>query len=332
MDITLKISVRLLGKRGDILKDTFNREIDYLRISVTDRCNLRCLYCMPKGIQKKSHDSILRDEEIIQIVKEAVKIGISKIRITGGEPLVRKGIYNLIKKISNLPGIKEITITSNATLLVGNVKKLKDSGITRVNFSLDTLDKEKYKFITNSSLTLDYEKLIEELIQYNLLPIKVNAVLLRGINDYEIHDFINLADKYNLLIRFIELMPIGHLNFDYEKYFITKDEILEKHQELLFHQKDKIAEYYTVMGKKGLIGFINPISDKFCSTCNRIRLTADGHLKPCLHNNNEIDIKNIDENLVSSKLIEAIKLKPISHKLDESIKNTSNRPMNKIGG
>ena len=315
------------------MKDAFKREIDYLRISVTDRCNLRCLYCMPDGIENKmQHDDILRDEEIIKVVEESVKIGISKIRITGGEPLVRRGIYNLIRKISDVDGVKEITITTNATLLIGNVKRLKDAGISRVNFSLDTLDDEKYKFISNTLLILDYEKLIKELIQNNLLPIKINAVLLRGFNDNEIPDFINLADKYDLIIRLIELMPIGHLNFDYEKYFISKDEVLEKYPELLFYQKDNISEYYNVKGKKGLIGFINPISHKFCSTCNRIRLTADGHLKPCLHNNNEIYIKRIDENLVSSKLVEAIKSKPISHTLDESIKNISDRPMNKIGG
>ena len=314
------------------MKDAFKREIDYLRISVTDRCNLRCLYCMPDGIEKKLHDDILRDEEIIKVVEESVKIGISKIRITGGEPLVRRGIYNLIKKISDIEGIKEITITTNATLLIGNVKKLKEAGISRVNFSLDTLDDEKFKFITNSQITLDYEALIEELIENKLLPIKINAVLLRGFNDNEIDDFINLADKYDLIIRLIELMPIGHLSFDYEKYFISKDEVLKSYQKLIFHRKNSIAEYYKVAGKKGLIGFINPISHKFCASCNRIRLTADGHLKPCLHNNNEIDIKNIAENLVSSKLVEAIESKPISHTLDESIENISNRPMNKIGG
>ncbi|MCK5761938.1 MAG: GTP 3',8-cyclase MoaA [Candidatus Izimaplasma sp.] len=314
------------------MKDAFKREIDYLRISVTDRCNLRCLYCMPDGIEKKPHDDILRDEEIIKVVEESVKIGISKIRITGGEPLVRKGIYNLIKKISDIEGIKEVTITTNATLLIGNVKKLKEAGISRVNFSLDTLDDNKFKFITNSQVTLDYEALIEELIENKLLPIKINAVLLRGFNDNEIDDFINLADKYDLMIRLIELMPIGHLSFDYDKYYISKDEILESHRELLLHRKDSIAEYYKVEGKKGLIGFINPISHKFCASCNRIRLTADGHLKPCLHNNNEINIKNIDKDLVSAKLVEAIESKPISHTLDESIKNISNRPMNKIGG
>ncbi len=314
------------------MKDQFKREIDYLRISVTDRCNLRCLYCMPDGIEKKTHDEILRDEEIINVVKESVKIGITKIRITGGEPLVRKGIYDLIKKISKIDGIKEITITTNATLLIGNVKKLKESGISRVNFSMDTLNDEKFKFITNSQITLDYEKLIKELIKYEMLPIKINAVLLKGFNDNEIIDFINLADKYDLLIRLIEVMPIGYLNFDYEKYYISKDEILSLYPQLVFYRKDSIAEYYKVEGKKGLIGFINPISHKFCEACNRIRLTADGHLKPCLHNNNEIDIKNMDKALVLSKLIDAIKAKPLSHTLDEKDGNKSSRPMNKIGG
>ncbi len=314
------------------MKDKFKREIDYLRISVTDRCNLRCLYCMPDGVEKKPHDNILRDEEILNVVKESVKIGIKKIRITGGEPLVRKGIYSLIKKISEVEGIKEITITTNATLLIGNVKKLKEAGISRVNFSLDTLDDEKFKFITNSLVTLDYEKLIKELITYEMLPIKINTVLLKGFNDDEIPDFIELANKYDLLIRLIEVMPIGHLKFDYDKYYLSKDDLLSRYPELTFYRKDSIAEYYNVKGKKGLIGFINPISHKFCASCNRIRLTADGHLKPCLHNNKEINIKNIPENKVSSKLIEAIKAKPLSHTLDEKERNISDRPMNKIGG
>ena len=314
------------------MKDSFAREIDYLRISVTDRCNLRCLYCMPDGIEKKTHDEILRDEEMIDIVKESVKLGISKIRITGGEPLVRKGIYGLIRKISDIEGIKEVTITTNATLLVGNVKKLKDAGISRVNFSMDTLDNKKFQFITKTKLTLDYEKLIKELTQNNLLPIKINAVLLKGFNDNEIPDFIKLANKYDLIIRLIELMPVGHLDFDHKKYYISKDEILEKYPELEFYRKDIIADYYKVKGNKGIIGFINPISHKFCEDCNRLRLTADGHMKPCLHNNNEIYIKDIDKSKLPEKIKEAIIAKPKNHTLDESIENQSDRPMNKIGG
>jgi cyclic pyranopterin phosphate synthase len=288
---------------------------------------------MPDGIQnKKDHDEIMRDEEIINVVEESVKIGITKIRITGGEPLLRKGIYNLIRKINNVKGIKEITITTNAILLVGNVKKLKDAGVSRVNFSLDTLDTEKFKFISNTTLSLDYISLIEELIEHNMQPIKINAVLLKGFNDSEIPGFISLANKYDISIRLIELMTIGHLSFDYDKYFISKDDILKRYPELKFVKKDNVSEYYKVEGNKGFIGFINPISHKFCSDCNRIRLTADGHLKPCLHNNNEIMIKEIKGEPLLEKLKEAVKSKPVSHKLDESNNNRSDRSMNKIGG
>ena len=315
------------------MKDTFKREIDYLRISVTDRCNLKCLYCMPDGIEnKKEHDDIMRDEEIINVVTESVKIGITKIRITGGEPLLRRGIYNLISKIRNVEGIKEITITTNAILLVGNVKKLKEAGVSRVNFSLDTLDDEKFKFISNTPLTLDYISLIEELIENEMQPIKINAVLLKGFNDTEIPGFIELANKYDISIRLIELMTVGHLKFDYDKYYISKGEILKRYPELKFVRKDSVSEYYNIEGNKGFIGFINPISHKFCSSCNRIRLTADGHLKPCLHNNNEIFIKEIQGEPLLNKLREAIHAKPISHTLDESKDNRSDRPMNKIGG
>ncbi|MFK5883495.1 MAG: radical SAM protein, partial [Candidatus Izemoplasma sp.] len=157
------------------MKDNYQRNIDYIRISVTDRCNLRCLYCMPDGTDLKTHDEIIRDEEIIDTVRSGVELGITKVRITGGEPLVRRGIYELIKKISLIKEINEITITTNGLLLIGNVKKLKDAGINRVNFSLDTLDNEKFKFITNTDQILDYEALIEELIEFDLQPIKINT-------------------------------------------------------------------------------------------------------------------------------------------------------------
>ena len=220
----------------------------------------------------------------------------------------------------------------HAILLVGNVKKLKEAGVSRVNFSLDTLDSEKFKFISNTTLTLDYVALIEELIEYDMKPIKINAVLLKGFNDSEIPGFIELANKYDISIRLIELMTIGHLSFDYDKYYISKDDILKRYPELKFNKKDNVSEYYKVDGNKGFIGFINPISHKFCSDCNRIRLTADGHLKPCLHNNSEIMIKEVEGELLLEKLKDAIKSKPVSHKLDESKDNRSNRSMNKIGG
>ncbi len=314
------------------MKDSYNREINYLRISVTDRCNLRCFYCMPEGVEKITHDEILRDEEIVQIVKEAVKIGITKIRITGGDPLVRKGIYKLIAKLKEIKGLKEITLSTNAILLIGNVKRLKDAGVSRINFSLDTLDKDKFKAITKSDLTLDYHKLIKELIKYDLLPIKINAVLLKGINDEEIIDFIELADQYDLSVRFIELMPIGHLKFDYDKYFLSKDDILVKYPKLQFLRKDIVAEYYNIPGKKGKIGFINPISHNFCASCNRLRLTSDGNLKPCLHHNEEIHVKGKSSEEILIGLRSAIKNKAFSHNLNDKFQIIADRPMNKIGG
>lgn len=314
------------------MKDRFQREIDYLRISVTDRCNLRCFYCMPEdGIDKKDHDDILRDEEIIQAVKAAVKIGLKKVRITGGEPLVRKGIFSLIESISTISGVQEVVMTTNGLLLKGNVKRLKDVGVKRINMSLDTLNPETYKTITKSTKAIDYELLIQELIEHDMLPVKLNAVLLRDINDHEIPDFIALANRYDIHVRFIELMPIGHLNFDYKRHFISKDEILNRYPELEFEQKHLIAETYTIKNKKGKIGFINPISHHFCDQCNRLRLTSDGKLKPCLHTNNEIDIRKLNQQELVEIFKSAIHKKPQKHQLKSDAKPI-HRSMNKIGG
>ncbi len=314
------------------MKDRFQRDIDYLRISVTDRCNLRCFYCMPEdGIDKKDHDDILRDEEIISAVKAAVKLGLKKIRITGGEPLVRKGIYTLIKNISTIDGVEEVVLTTNGLLLKGNVKRLKDAGVKRVNMSLDTLNETTYKNITRSTHAIDYHAIITELIEENMQPIKLNAVLLKGINDHEIPDFIKLADRYNLHVRFIELMPIGQLDYNYKQHFISKDDVLLKYPELQFEKKYRIAEYYTMPSHKGKIGFINPISHHFCDQCNRLRLTADGNLKPCLHTNEEINIRQLDSIELYNTFKQAIHQKPSRHSLHKNTKPID-RSMNKIGG
>lgn len=314
------------------MKDSQGREINYLRISVTDRCNLRCFYCMPDGVTKISHDEILRDEEIVQIVTEAVKTGITKVRITGGDPLVRKGIYKLIRKVSDIKGIKEVVISTNGTMLVGNVHKLKEAGISRVNFSLDTLNEKKYLDITKSKDMLDYDSLIKELKDNGLLPIKINAVLLRGINDTEIPEFIEFVDKYDVSVRFIELMPVGEIDLEYDKYFISKDEVLKNYPQLKFKRKESIAEYYSVLNKKGEIGFITPISHDFCEECNRLRLTSEGKLRPCLHHNKEISVKSKSKEEILEGLREAIKSKDVGHNLNDKVKVVSKRPMNKIGG
>ncbi len=312
--------------------DPFKRNIDYLRVSVTERCNLRCFYCMPEeGIKKKEHNDILRDEDIVNAVKAAVNLGLKKIRLTGGEPLVRRGIYELIKKISNIDGVEEIDLTTNGLLLKNQIKRLKAAGIKRVNLSLDSLKPDVYKAITHSNVSLDYHAIIKELIAHDMLPIKINAVLLNGINDNEVGDFIELANTYDIHVRFIELMPIGHLNFNYNTHFISKAAILERHPALQFEQKHKIAEYYTVPGKNGKIGFINPMSNHFCNQCNRLRLTADGHLKPCLHTNEEISIKHLDFNEMVKTFEKAIHKKPEKHRLNDK-QRPIHRSMHKIGG
>lgn len=313
------------------MKDSFNREVDYLRISVTDRCNLRCSYCMPEGIEKVSHEAIMRNEEIINIVKEASLIGIKKIRITGGEPLVRKGIVDLIKDISNVEGIEEVAMTTNGLLLKGQVGVLKEAGLKRINLSLDTLDAEKFKQLTKAKEMLDYHAVINELIEHGMTPIKLNVVLIKGINSDEIGDFIELADQYDLLIRFIELMPIGHLNFDWESHYISADEVI-KNYPLVHESNGKNTVYYRVEGKRGRIGFINPISHKFCGDCNRIRLTSDGKLKPCLHTDDEINVRGLTLEEVKQELRRSIKDKPSSHKINEEDYEEITRTMNRIGG
>ncbi len=311
--------------------DSFNRNVDYLRISVTDRCNLRCSYCMPDGIKKVTHEKIMRNEEIVDLVKQAAAIGIKKIRITGGEPMVRKGIITLVEDISNVDGIEEVTMTSNGLLLKGQIKELKDAGLQRVNLSLDTMDEAKYKLLTKSKTMLDYRGVIEELISNNMTPVKLNVVLMKGINDDEVESFIQLADEYDLLIRFIELMPIGHLKFKWEEHYLPADDIIEKYP-LILDSKGKNTIYYKTEGKRGEIGFINPISHKFCADCNRIRLTSDGKIKPCLHSDDEINVKGLSLDEVKSALRRSIKEKPSSHHIDEEDYEEISRTMNRIGG
>jgi cyclic pyranopterin phosphate synthase len=314
------------------VKDLYNREIDYLRISVTDKCNFRCLYCKPSDMEDIEHNDILTNEEIIEIVKEAVKAGIKKVRITGGEPMVRKDLYRLIEQINQFDEIKEIVLTTNASLLKGNVKKLKDVGIKRVNISIDTFKNQTFKDITNANKRIDYVSVMDELKEHKLLPIKVNCVLLKGINDDEILDFYALSKEKDIQVRFIELMPFESNAFRYEDYYISKDDILQKYPGFHFSHKSNNVEYYTYENHKATIGFINAISEKFCESCNRLRLTSDGYLKPCLHSSKEINIRNKKNEELLNSIKTAIKEKPEDHSLDKDYKKQSKRTMNKIGG
>jgi len=335
------------------LIDNFGREISYLRVSITDRCNYRCIYCQSeKEFEFIPHQEILRFEEIVEIVQEAVNLGITKVRITGGEPLVRKGVVNFIKKLREIKKLEDISLTTNGFFLPEYAEKLKDAGLNRVNISLDSLQEEKYKKITRGGSLEKVLKGIDSGLKAGLLPIKINTVLIRGINDDEVEDFVGLALERPLNIRFIEFMPSGEeLKDHYKDKFISVQEIKENLAEKYSFRPIDInsgngpAKYYQIKGGQGTIGFITALSQHFCKTCNRIRLTSEGKLRPCLFSNKEIDIKKAirqlarDKNerflrkkIIRDKLKEAVKLKPEGHKLN--IKNQENLSfhMSRIGG
>jgi len=335
------------------LIDNFGREISYLRVSITDRCNYRCIYCQPeKQFEFIPHQEILRFEEIVEIVQEAVNLGITKVRITGGEPLVREGIVDFIKKLREIKKLEDISLTTNGFFLSEYAEKLKDAGLNRVNISLDSLQEEKYKKITRGGSLEKALKGIDSALKAGLLPIKINTVLIRGVNDDEVEDFVRLTLERPLNIRFIEFMPSGEevIN-EFENKFISVQEIKEKLIKKYLLNPIKIstangpAKYYQIKGGQGTIGFITALSQHFCKTCNRIRLTSEGKLRPCLFSNKEIDIKRAirklarDKNegflrkkIIRDKLKEAVKLKPEGHKLN--IKNQENLSfhMSRIGG
>lgn len=316
--------------------DSYGRNINYLRISVTDLCNLRCRYCMTdKGIIKKEFEDILTLEEIEKITKEFVKLGVNKIRITGGEPLVRKGILKLIREIGSLDTVKDFAMTTNGTLLKKYAKDLKEAGLNRVNISLDTLNPKKYSHITRGGNINEVLEGIEEAKKVGLTPIKLNVVLIKDFNEDEIEDFVNLTKDQEIDVRFIELMPIGQVCQWSLNRYLSNSVVLEKcHYLEKIESKDKSspAVYYKMENGKGRVGLINPISCKFCSNCNRIRLTADGKIKSCLHSDNEIDLmKPLREGIdISETLKDIIKDKPKEHNLEEG--SYIKRNMMAIGG
>ena len=319
------------------MKDSFGRKINYLRISLTDRCNLRCAYCMPEGgiKEKTSHDEVLSIEDIHRIARVFVDLGVDKIRLTGGEPLVRKGVVELTEMLSDLDGLRELTMTTNGLLLKDMAQSLKDAGLTRINISLDSLDKDKYKEITRGGDLSQVLEAIEEAKRVGLTPIKINTVLMGGFNDNEIMDLVNLTRDEKIDVRFIELMPIGEAAGWAVENFISNKEVLRIAKSLVPAYNDdpsSPATYYRLPGAKGRVGIINPISCKFCEHCNRVRLTATGKLKLCLHSDREIDLKpylHSDEALKRA-IVEAISQKEEAHHLEDGA--YIKRNMNQIGG
>jgi len=316
--------------------DKIGRKIEYLRVSLTDRCNLRCIYCMPEdGIKKKYHHDILRFEEVGKIISASVKLGVNKVRFTGGEPLILKGIDKLIANTALMPSIKDIAITTNGILLADMASDLKRAGLNRVNISLDTLNAEKFKYITRIGDINKVIEGIEKCLSLDMVPVKINTVLMKGINDDEVDEFLYLTKQFPIQIRFIELMPIGEGSKYFNKCSMKVEEIIKNHPELVpVEDKSNVASIYKLPGAKGSVGFISPISCKFCNNCNRIRLTASGTLKPCLHSAEEVNLKLFlhDEKLLISALENAIYNKPQEHHLETDKNSSTNRMMFQIGG
>lgn len=332
------------------LKDNYHRTIDYLRVSITDRCNLQCIYCMPSGgLIPIEHKEILRYEEIIRVIRIAAGIGVRKIRITGGEPLVRRNVVYLIASIKNIPGIEDLSLTTNGILLSRYAEELKSAGLDRVNVSLDTLKPERYREITRSGDLSLVLKGIEAIERVGLSPIKINMVPIRGVNSDEIEEFARLTLKAAYQVRFIEYMPFGSEDMWSPEKFISTEEIKSIVEGVgpltpAKLRKSGPARYFRFENAPGVIGFISPISNHFCNECNRLRLTADGKLRPCLFSETEIDLKpalrgGASDDEIKRLIKLSIEVKPEGHnlgpqKLSSLIKNREycKKPMSRIGG
>ena len=328
------------------LIDDYKRHINYLRISITDRCNLRCAYCMPtEGVSPIGHQAVLSYEEIVRIAKIAVSEGITKIRVTGGEPLVRKGAVNLIESLSQIEGITDLSMTTNGILLADYAKPLFDAGLKRVNVSMDSLNPDLFREITRGGDLSLVWKGIERATAVGLNPIKINVVAIQGFNEGEVADFARLTVDHDYHVRFIEFMPVANGNdWQREKYLSCSSikTLIEKSFTLdpvLLGKNGNSgpAELYRIKDAQGMIGFINAISSHFCSRCNRLRLTADGKLRPCLFSDAEIDIKDplrsaaTDEE-ICSLLHQALLSKPKGHTISEPSFRKCARDMVAIGG
>ncbi len=317
------------------MKDSYGREIIYLRLSVTDLCNLRCRYCMPEGgVRKKEHEDILTEDEMIRAVEAAASLGITKLRITGGEPLVKKNIVSICRRAAQVEGIKEVCLTTNGVLLPELAKPLKEAGVKRLNLSLDTLDPEKYAYITRIGSLEAFRKGLHAALDAGFEKIKINAVLIGGFNDNEIADLAELTRQYPVDVRFIEMMPMYDSGDFSEASFLSNRRVLE----VLSNAKPVphdggVARLYRLPGALGNIGLISPIHAHFCGECNRLRLTADGKLKPCLHSSTEYSIKGLDREGMRSVMEAAIWNKPAWHgDLDAAHRSQAGRNMNQIGG
>jgi cyclic pyranopterin phosphate synthase len=325
------------------LFDQYQRRIDYLRLSITDRCNLRCVYCMPpEGVPYLPHDNILRYEEIERLARLVVSLGITKIRLTGGEPLVRRGVLHLCQRLAQIAGVQSLSITTNGVLLSDFAEGLYRCGIKRLNISLDTLKPDKFAAITHQDSFGAVWEGIQRALAAGFHPIKINTVVLRGVNDDDIEDLARLTYEYPFHVRFIEFMPFNALVPP--EHYISGDEVLKRLNRLdtllPSHSVNSNgpARYFRFSSAIGKIGLINPLSHHFCGTCNRLRLTADGKLRTCLFSEKEVDLKKLlreyaEDHEIQAAIRQAIQDKPQKHVLEDAVfRKCINRPMRAIGG
>lgn len=326
------------------LIDGFNRRIEYLRISITDRCNLRCCYCMPdEGIELIPHADILTFEEIIRVVQVFATSGISKIRLTGGEPLVRRGVVDLIHRIGQVQGIDDLSLTTNGVLLESFAERLSAAGLKRINISLDSLRPGKFHQITRRDAFHRVWAGIEKSLQAGLYPVKLNVVAMRGFNEDEIIDFARLTIERPLHVRFIEYMPAGEGQTWKPEDVLTIDQIRERIETLMPLSEENSENHngpaltYRWEGARGRIGFISPVSRHFCQRCNRLRLTSNGKLRPCLFSDDEVDLRRplrngCDDRKLGELLELALRRKPRGHAINTPYFKKCQRNMSSIGG
>jgi len=330
-------------KRHELI-DTYDRRLSYLRISITDHCNLNCIYCRPfPGGAKVSHRDILRYEELLRIVRVATELGISKVRITGGEPLVRSHVCDFLNRLTRIEGLQDVSLTTNGVLLEKNLEKLQSAGIRRLNISLDSLKPEKILSITGHDV---FDRIWQGILKAHAMgfePIKINMVPIGDINDDEIEVFARLSLTYPFHIRFIEYMPIGETGIGSDRRILASD--IKTRIEAAFgplhpvaqSSDDGPAQRYRLEGAEGEIGLIQPISQHFCATCNRLRLTANGQLRLCLLSNLQVDLMTplrngcSDEEL-SNIILSAVQKKPMQHNFRGGSADCLKDQMSAIGG
>lgn len=329
-------------------RDRFGREIDYLRLSVIDHCNLRCVYCMPlQGVQLRPRDEYLSYEELLRVIEAGLTLGIDRIRVTGGEPLVRAGLIDQFLAKLKPMGVKDLSISTNGLLFAPVAKELKDAGVDRVNFSLDTLRADRFQKISRLSGDVGaVNEAIDAALAVGMHPVKLNMVVIRGWNDDEVLDMARLSIDRAIHVRYIEVMPFS------EAYEFTWENLVSAAQlrEMLMNEWEDLeplkkgitgngpAKYWKIPGSKGSLGFISAVTECFCGDCNRIRVSADGKINPCLGHVHEVDLKGIIRDpkatleQLAGALGDAILKKPKEHNFDDTTADFSQRVMHGIGG